>query len=103
MHICTLFSEELTKALVAHLQKHFAFLGEKITQTRTLRQDSIEYQFEVDIQGHDVGMPNAAQVKAATAHFIHGYIAGLAQCQSIVKGEGEWERDAVEASVDNLS
>jgi hypothetical protein len=102
MNICTLFSEELTKALVEHLQDQFQFIAPHITQTRVPRTDSIEYQFEVDVSGYTPDDNTCARMKIGTAHFIRGYIAGLSQCESIVKGEGEWEHDAVQASADNL-
>jgi len=100
MHICTLFSEELTKALFKYLRS--TFHSQTFVFAKQPRTDSIAYEFVVDMRGNPDDM-TAVAVKYATAHFLHGYIAGIEQCKEIVAGEGEWERDAVQASVDNLS
>lgn len=100
MEICTLFSEELAGNTLKYLQ--VVFPDQLFTNTKHDRDDSVAYEYRIEVHA----APDERlelDIKACTTHFLNGYRAGIAQCENIVKGEGMWENDAVEASVENLS
>jgi len=100
MRICVLYSEELAGATLKYLQA--VFPDQLFTNKRHERDDSVEYEYELEHHG----APDERlelDVKACTAHFLNGYRSGIAQCETIVKGDGDAEHAAVQATVDNLS
>lgn len=101
MKVCVLYSEELTIALLKYLQATYP--KQVFTSERQPRADHLEYEFELQAPSLGLDSIRESQVKLCATHFLNGYRAGIAQCEAIVKGEGMWENDAVQASVDNLS